>query len=554
MTGGKAIHKSKKFYIVSGIILVMIVAGFLFWRNYKYKLVNKKLDKLVTGKSKGLYEINYQHLVIDEAGGNITAEKVELIPDSLVYQSMQEKNTAPESLFYINIPRLRITGIKTPRALLNKEISAHIMRITNASIEIRMGKSKKEDKPDFGKILDPGLYRQLLGKLNSITADSVVLENAVLILTDRETKRIRYKMEGLSLRFASVSIDSATQYDSMRILFSKELTVQCNQFVLPFKDKMYKLAVDNLDYNSQTAILHTDRIKLIPALSETAFAKAYKYAKDRFDIVAGSLELKNIDRMAMLNQQILADTLRLKDASIHIFRDKSYPHDSVDRTHSYPQESIMKLEIPVRIKKLIMNDSYIEYKEKNEKSDSSGKVSFFHVRAILSNVTNIPEFVRQNHMMHLQFNASFLNQTPFTADIQMRLNDRKGNFKLDAQMGAINAVMLNPLTEPMALAKMDKGKINGLRYHMDATNTRAKGRLTFRYEGLSVKLLKKDDNKNKYKTKFLPTLAAGLIIKKSNPQDGETRSVDVDYPRDIHRSIFNLMWKSLFSGIKKTAM
>jgi hypothetical protein len=136
----------------------------------------------------------------------------------------------------------------------------------------------------------------------------------------------------------------------------------------------------------------------------------------------------------------------------------------------------------------------------------------------------------------------------------MRLNDRKGNFQLDAQMGALNAVMLNPLTEPMALAKLDRGKINGLRYHMNATNTHAKGRLTLRYDDLSVKLLKKDDNKNKYKTKLFPTLAAGLIIKKSNPQNGETRRVDVDYTRDIHRSIFNLMWKSLYSGIKKTAM
>jgi len=554
MTGEKPFHKSGKFYIISGIALVIVVAGLLFWRNYKYKFVSKKLDNLVTVKSRGLYEVNYQHLIIDEAGGNISAEDVELIPDSLVYQYLQEQNTAPENLFYIKIPKLHITGVKTPKALLNKEISAHIMRIIDASIEIRMGKAKKENKPDFGEILDPGLYRQLLGKLNSITADSVVLENAVLILTDRETKRIRYKMEGLSLRFASVSIDSATQYDSMRILFSKELTVHCDHFDLPFKDKMYKLTVNDLDYNSRTAILHTNRIKLIPALSETAFANSHKYAKDRFDIGVGSLELKNIDRMAMLNQQILADTLQLKDASFHIFRDKSFPHDSVDRTHDYPQESIMRLGIPVRIKKLLVNDSYIEYKEKNEKSDSSGKVSFFHVQAVLSNVTNIPEFVRLNYMMHLQFNASFLNQTPFTADIQMRLNDRKGNFQLDAQMGALNAVMLNPLTEPMALAKLDKGRINGLRYHMNATNTHAKGRLTLRYDDLTVKLLKKDDNKNKYKTKLFPTLAAGLIIKKSNPQNGETRRVDVDYTRDIHRSIFNLMWKSLYSGIKKTVM
>ena len=127
-----------------------------------------------------------------------------------------------------------------------------------------MGKGKKESKPDLGKLMDPGLYRDLLGKLKSITADSVVLDNANLVLLDKDSKKINYKTDGLSLRFASISIDSLTRNDSTRILFSKELTIHCNQFVLPFKDKMYTLMVDGLDYNSQTAVLHTDRIDWTP--------------------------------------------------------------------------------------------------------------------------------------------------------------------------------------------------------------------------------------------------------------------------------------------------
>jgi hypothetical protein len=75
-----------------------------------------------------------------------------------------------------------------------------------------------------------------------------------------------------------------------------------------------------------------------------------------------------------------------------------------------------------------------------------------------------------------------------------------------------------------------------------------------RYEDLSVKLIKKDEGKNKYKRKFFPTLAAGLLIKKSNPMNGEMRAGDVDYTRDIHRSIFHLMWKSMFTGIKKVVI
>jgi hypothetical protein len=554
MAEKRAFHRSRLFYIFSGILLIILTIGFFIWRNYKYRLVNRKLDNLVTGKSKGFYQLSYEHLVIDEALGNISAEEVVLIPDSMMYLQLTEKKTAPESLFYIRIPKLIISGVKTPKALLNKEISAHIIRIQNAEIEIRIGKSGSEKQPDFKTILASEQYRQLLGKLNSIKADSVVLENARLTLVDKDSKNIRCEALGLSIRFAGIAIDSANQNDSSRMLFSNDQAIHCNHLEVPTKNKVYDFKVSGLDYNSQTGRLHTEQIRLIPSQSEYVFAHSNKYAKDRFNILIGSLDIIHIDRQALLHQQFVADSLVMTNASFQSFRDKSIPYDSVDRTHDYPQEAIMRLPLPVNIKKIIIRNSYVEYKEKNAKSDSSGKVAFFHVHASVSNVTNMPDAIRKNKWMRLHFESSFLNATSFIADINMRLNDRTGNFQMDAKLGEIDAVALNPLLKPMALAEMEKGRITGLQYHLDATNTHGKGKLFIKYDNVGIKLLKKDTEKNKYKTKFLSTLAAGVIIKHSNPQNDKMRVGNVDYPRDIHRSIFNLMWKSLFSGIKQVAL
>jgi hypothetical protein len=79
------------------------------------------------------------------------------------------------------------------------------------------------------------------------------------------------------------------------------------------------------------------------------------------------------------------------------------------------------------------------------------------------------------------------------------------------------------------------------------------GKLTFLYSDLKVTLLKKDEAQNKYKTKLFSTFAAGLFVKNSNPDKGETRVSRVDFPRDRHRSIFHLMWKSMFTALKETA-
>ena len=554
MTEKKIFRRSKSFYIITGIVVFILTGGLIFWNNFKYKLADKKLDKLVDSKSKGLYQVNYQNLVIDEALGNLSVENIEMLPDSVVYQSMVENKSAPKNLFYIRIPKISISGVKTPKALLNKEISAHTVRIENAEIEIRLGKGDKDKKPDFTEIINGEMYKQLLGNLKAISADSIVLENASLSLLNGESGSVISKVSGLSIRFAGTAIDSVASKDSTRILFSKEIGIHCDLLFIPTHNKIYEFQIEGLDFNSQSGSFHTEKIRLKPLLSETAFAKSHKYAVDRFDIFVGSLNLNQINRKEMLQGRLVADELQIHKASLHVFRDKSYPHDSADRTHGYPQESIMLLPFEVYIKNITVNDSYIEYKEKNDKSDSSGKVAFFHVQAGIGNVTNIKEMIRQQNQMTVHFNALFLDAAPFTAKIQMRLNDRQGHFTLDARMGKINNTSLNPLLKPMALAEMDKGNINRLVYHMEATNTYVKGNLEFLYDDLSLKLLKKDDDKNVYKTKALPTLAAGLVMKHSNPLHGTTRTGNVDYTRDIHRSIFNLMWKSLLSGIKQIAL
>jgi hypothetical protein len=374
------------------------------------------------------------------------------------------------------------------------------------------------------------------------------------MLVDKESKNIRCRAVGLSIRFAGIVIDSVTLNDSSRMLFSNDQALHCNQLEVPTKNKIYDFRISGLDYNSQTGQLHTEQLRLVPSQSETDFASANKFSKDRFNIVVGHVDIIHLKRQALLHQELVADSLILSNASIRIFRDKSVPHDSVDRTHDYPQEAIMRLSLPVYVKKIIFRDSYFEYKEKNDKSDSSGKVSFFNVNVSIKNVTNMPDSILKDHQMRLHFESSFLNAASFTANMNMRLNDRKGNFQLDANLGEINAVLLNPLLKPMALAELEKGKITELKYHMDATNTHARGTLFLKYDDLGIKLLKKDDDKNKYKTKFLPTLAAGVLLKNSNPQHDKMRIGNIDYPRDIHRSMFNLMWKSLFAGIKQVAL
>jgi hypothetical protein len=134
----------------------------------------------------------------------------------------------------------------------------------------------------------------------------------------------------------------------------------------------------------------------------------------------------------------------------------------------------------------------------------------------------------------------------------MNLGDPDGRFNIKADMGSMDATDLNPMVQPMALARIDKGKIDNWHLQLNANDHEADGTLLFLYHDLKVTLLKKDDDNNKYRKKIFPTIAAGFLVKGSNPLNGNRRTSSIHYERDIYRSMFNLMWKSLFTGIKET--
>ena len=140
------------------------------------------------------------------------------------------------------------------------------------------------------------MYRQLLGNLKSITADSIILENTSLTLVDRKTKKLRGKLEGLDIRLSGIEIDSLKQYDSTQILFSKNLSMHVNQVELPLTKGNYKFQITNMDFDSRNGLFSTGQISLKTGMSETEFAAAHHFAVDRINLLLAGMHLRGISR------------------------------------------------------------------------------------------------------------------------------------------------------------------------------------------------------------------------------------------------------------------
>jgi hypothetical protein len=533
------------------VALGILIIGLIVWQFYKYKIANRSIALTVSDNSKGLYTIHYEDLVIDEVGGSLHVKNIVIIPDTGIYNQMVREKKNPSVLLRLNIPKLDITGVKTPKALLNKELEGGKIEILNPTIEIELSHSSNDTTVD-----DPGkdISKELLGKLLKIEVDSIHVSGANLVVRNRETQKIAFKVDHVSLLFTDLLIDSLTKNDTSRILFSRQFDMACDEIQLPSKDKNYRLLIEKLGFTSRHNTFHIGSIRLIPQLSETEFAASFPTQKDRYDFMLEGISLVNIDRGSLWHKRLVADNLIIEKSSFKIFRDLSYPRDSISRVGKYPQQQLMQLPIPILIKRAIISRSFIEYKEKNPKSDSAGKVQFFDVHATIDHITNMKDAIASDNKCAVLFRAKFLDEAPVDARLSLLLKAPNGKFSIEGEMGAIGAQSLNPLTEPMGLARMEKGNIEKLHFNLTATDSSSSGTLVILYTGLKISLLKKDKDKNKYDKKGLASLAANIFIKNSNPGgDGKTRTENVHYRRALNKSFFNLIWKSIYTGVKQTA-
>jgi hypothetical protein len=285
----------------------------------------------------------------------------------------------PSLLVNVFIPQFKVLHVATPRALLTKEISGEEIKIDSPLIEIGLNKFLK-DTSDYS----PGeeICKQILGSLKSIHIHRIEIVHAKLKILDLITGNTHFKADDVSITLSDILVDSVHEKDSSRILFSKNIDVSCREIALEGKAKKYKVHLEGLEFRSETRSFAIRGIYLVPTLSETAFAQAAQFQKDRLDFSFENLLLTGINQQSLLHKKIDVDKLIIGNSVFKIYRDLSYPKDSMLRpVRNFPQQQFMRLPFQLAIKKIFLQHSFIEYKEKNAKSHHAGKVQFYDVRA-----------------------------------------------------------------------------------------------------------------------------------------------------------------------------
>ena len=542
----KAIRRRKVKIIllsISFILIALVGFGFWYWSTNKNVIIEKELAKAITKNNEGFYKINYDDMKVDEGTGSLSVTNMKVSYDSLEYV----RKKLP-MLFTINIPEIHVVGVKTKKALLDKEIVGRKLEIKSPVIDLEYtykGKDSARNVPT------DEIYREVLSNLDLIQIDSVLITNARIRTSNKRTGKVIIDVSDIDLSLMDLKVDSLSLKDSSRLLFSKSMTINVAKIGWPSPDKLYNYQAENIELRSSTGNLSIGQVSVIPRLGENEFVNAIPTQDDRLNFSLNNVVFAGLEIQRLPDEYLKAETMTIGRSSFKIYRDLARPRDKKNRVGQYPHQVMDDIPMRFNIRKVNIRNSFIEYKERNHITRQSGKVQFYNVNGTITNFTNDKRSA--NKVMKAVVSSSFLNKTSLKTNWTFYLFHPKGRFDVAGTLGSIDGQDLNALAEPMGPATIEEGHFNAMTFNLQGNDYSMDGNVKMLYENLDVAILEKDKGATETDKKFLTSLIANFAIKNSNPKgDDEVRVQQVHLSRDVNRSLFNLCWKTIFKGIQGT--
>jgi len=539
---------------IAGGILVFILtglgAGLLWWNWYKKELIKTKVEQTVHEKSQGLYKVTYDDLILDEIEGSLSIHNFSLRYDSARIKGLALLDQPPSFLINIHIPEIHVRGVLTPKALIEMELVGRILEVKNPVIEIfetGLGKDSSASPPS------QEVYKQILGNLELISIDSILATGAYINVSSLNERKPAIKLENISVSMIDVKVDSASNADTGRFLFSRQLNMEGVRLAWPSANKLYEFNLDSFTLNSKSRTADIKEFHIRTTLSEEAYVNQFPTQKDRFNLVTKNIHLVNLDVKSFFENKLFADSMIISALQFRLYRDLTMKRDRKNRLDKNLQSLLNELPVTTHLGKIIIQNGYLEYKLIGEKTQQPGTLQFSNLFTTIGNFTNDAVMIEKNKVLTVDMNARFLNQSKVNLNWKFYLGRPDGAFDLRGTLNAIDAFQLNPVSRPLAALEFVKGRVNGLQFDLSGNIYGVEGQVQLSYQDLKVKMLKLDEDTQELKKDPLTHLAANIIIRNSSAEkNGEVKVEQVNYKRDPARSFLSMTWKAVLSGIKQS--
>jgi len=549
-------YRYKLFKWIAGILLgiSIILAGTAWFLNVKSRpILTDRIKTLLYKSTDSLYTISFTKVSTNIITGNATLQNVKITPDTNRFKQLIALKRAPNNLYTVALKKLVVKRFHP--LTLYREQKLQLEEIIFDKPEVTM--VNQQFAFNEGRAPRPikSPYDIISKNLKEFSIKSIRFKDVSFkYINKNRPNATPFSIDDLNITLTDLLVDSTSADDPSRFYLLKDIVINLNNYVYRTPDKMYDIKLDKLDFRATTGKLRVNSFAMVPLYDEMTFGKVAGYARERFSIGMSDIMLNGIDLPLYISKQELwAKEMAISNGFISVFNQngiKSKPQEN--KIGKFPHQLLQLVNAPILVQKIQLKDVNVNYAVYNSESNQKGQISFQHTSGIIKNATNLEKIKAINPTMEVNLNTYLFGQGKLDVNFKFDLTAKDGAFSYNGVLHNFNARVLNQITKPLGLVRINRGSIDKLKFNFKANDLGAKGTVDFSYYDLSVALMKNDPEKDHLVTRgFLSFLANALIIKSENPgPDGKLVPVNVNYSRPANTSFFNMIWRSLFTGIK----
>lgn len=456
---------------------------------------------------------------------NVKVAHLAILPKSADFRNISVKPTAGSSDktsldLTANQVNIKVNEWEFIKNKLKLDVENILVNQLNGKIKTVKNTSKK--KPAFEGIQFP------------LTVKSVVLKNSNLTV---ESKNQPLVFKDLNANIQQIEMNEQTIKDA-----------------LPFKMGNYSLTTKNFNYktkfyNLSASLLKLDKHKIQlsnfamkPTVTRAQFIRMIPTEKDLYDLKVHQISANGKWDLVSAHKYLDLQNLVLNNVDAQIFRSK-IPADDLTKKPMY-SELLRSVQFPVFVDNLDIKNSLLVYEEDTKKSDGPGKLVFSDFNLNAKNL-NSGKMKGKPTLVPITIRCKFMNASPMNVKWSFDTANSADAFMISGNIADLPASRINPFIEPYLKIKAT-GLISDLIFNFKGNHNGLGGTLKMKHQDLKISILKKTGDKDK-----ILSAIANIFVKTDSGNYPESVQVE-NVERDNTKSFFNLFWRGIEQGLKKT--
>ncbi|KIC61900.1 DUF748 domain-containing protein [Chryseobacterium taiwanense] len=457
-------------------------------------------------------------------GENIICESFGLNPKKGEFRNIEITSPKTATDLKLNQFAFTINKWETIDKKLNLEVNEVLVDRANGIFKVQ-----EKEKTVPKKLQLDGVQFPLVVKKVTVRNSNIVYEKGNRPLTFNDLNASLNQLE-----IKQKSDGSGLGFDVKNYMFSTKN--------FSYKTKFYNMSIANIEFGNDK--VRIDHFAMKPLVSRAQFIKMIPVERDLYDITAKQITALGNWDLFSTNKSVNASNVTIQSADANIFRSK-IPKDDPKEKALY-SKMLRSIKVPMRVDNLDVKNSVLVYEEDTPESAGPGKLTFSNFNMNVKNLSSAKAKGKPTRV-DIKIDCSFMNLSPLAVNWNFDVANTQDNFAISGRTTNLPVQGINPFIRPYLHVTATSGTIQEMLFNFKGNPKGLNGTFNLKHKDLKIAIL---DKKN-HEKKGVLTAVANLFIKTDSGKFPEEVAVE-NVERDPTKSFFNLFWKGIEDGLKKT--